>query len=566
MSNLLELLGKGLESPFMDLVLPGCHPLTKEEAHGLTKEVESNPGHTANKLRLAIHYAQIGSLERSDQLFAEIAKQLTPNTEARLAWAATLFSAGSPEEALKQLEQAYEQHPNDSRVLFGIGYYYERAGQSEKAIEYYQRGAKNKPYLRQARQRLGAIKLQNNDYAGAIVEYEALLQEHPEDVSIYLFLGQMYLHTKEHHKAIESFERALTIEPDNFELHDDYVESLVQSGQLREAIEQMHKIIDEQGEFPDNYLRLADLYCNVGNDEAAVSHYERALELHPGYLEAAVKLGTQHLRMSRFCEAAANFNRAIEINDQLITAYVGLGIAQKCNSKGEEAADTLELASALELNTNLLFAEMSRLQLKVALSQKIQRDYFTLYEEKQDPQQEINDLLDLQIERHRQGLLENPNHADLHYRYGLLLKGRGKTEEAIKHFRMALQINPSYLKARTKLGLALRETGRMDEGIQQLREALQIKPEYADLHYRLGLMYCDKMQFALAVEHFEIALHNTPKNINVHSNLALALQNIGLIDRANASWRAVCELDPQSTLAFQAQRELITLNPNRESI
>ena len=56
MSNLLELLGKGLESPFMDLVLPGCHPLTKDEAKCLMKEVESNPDHTANKLRLAIHY------------------------------------------------------------------------------------------------------------------------------------------------------------------------------------------------------------------------------------------------------------------------------------------------------------------------------------------------------------------------------------------------------------------------------------------------------------------------------------------------------------------------------
>jgi len=563
MSNLLELLGKGLESPFMDLVLPGCHPLTKDEAQCLMKEVESNPGHTANKLRLAIHYAQSGSLEQSDRLFADIIKQITPNTEARLAWAASLFASGSTDEALVQLEQAYEQNPNDSRVLFGIGYYYERTGQLEKAIEYYKKSAATKPYLRHARQRLGAIKLHDNDYDGAIAEYEELLQEHPEDVSIYLFLGQMYLYTQQNHKAIESFERALTIEPDNFELHDDYVESLVQSGRVREAIEQMHTIIDEQGEFPDNYLRLADLYCNVGNDEAAVNHYERALELHPGYLEAAVKLGTQHLRKGRYRESAANFNRAIEINDQLITAYVGLGIAQKCNSQNEDAADTLELASALEPNTNLLFAEMSRLQLKVALAQETQRDYFTLGEEKPDPQQEINDLLDLQIERHRQGLLENPNHADLHYRYALLLKGRGKTEEAIKHFRLALQINPSYLKARTKLGLALREVGRMDEGIEQLREALQIKPEYADLHYRLALMYCDKMQFALAVEHFEIALHNNPQNINVHANLALALQNMGLIDRANASWRAVCELEPQSTLAFQAQRELMTLNTVR---
>lgn len=563
MGNLLELLGKGLESSFMELVIPGCHPLSKEEAAFLLKGVEANPAHTANKLRLAIHYGQSGSLEESDQLFLDLTKQVTPNTEIRLAWAASLFACGCADKAFEQLQQAHAQHPNDSRVLFGLGYYYERSCQLESAIDYYAQSATAKPYLRHARQRLAAIQLQDNHYDGAIEEYEQLLQEHPEDVSIYLFLGQMYLHIQDYQKAIESFERAITIEPDNFELHDDYIESLVKSGRVGEAIEQMHTLIDDQGEFPDNYLRLADLYSSVGNDEAAVRHYERSLELHPGYLEAAVKLGTQHLRKGRYREAAANFNRAIEINDQLITAYVGLGIAQKCNCQNEDAADTLELASALEPNTNLLFAEMSRLQLKVALAQKTKQNYFTVGEAQPDTQQEINDLLDLQIERHRQGLQDNPNHADLHYRYGLLLKGRGKTEEAIEHFRTALQINPSYLKARTKLGLALREVGRMDDGIEQLREALQIKPEYADLHYRLGLMYCDKMQFALAVEHFEIALHNNPQNVNVHANLALALQNMGLIDRANASWRAVCELEPQSTLAFQAQRELMTLHPIR---
>jgi tetratricopeptide (TPR) repeat protein len=204
---------------------------------------------------------------------------------------------------------------------------------------------------------------------------------------------------------------------------------------------------------------------------------------------------------------------------------------------------------------------MSRLQLKVALAQKAKREFLTIDESENDYQQELNNLLDLQIERHRQGVSENPNHADMHYRYGILLRGRGRTDEAIKHFRSALAINPSYIKARIKLGLALREQGQLDEGIEHLREALRIKPEYADLHYRLGLMYCDKMQFALAVEHFDIALKNNPDNVNVHANLALSLQNMGLIDRAHASWRAVCELEPQSPLAFQAQRELMTIRP-----
>ena len=557
MSNLLELLGKGLEQTFLELVLPGCLPLTAEEAELLSSQVRSCPEHSANLLRLAIHYSQNGSFEQAEGLFEKILKQHSGHLDTRLAWAAMHSSDGNLNEAAAQLQQAYQFHPNDSRVLFGLGMCAERAGQQEKGIELYSKAAKCRPYLRQPRQRLAAIYLQSGDFDNAIQQCQAASEEHPEDVCLYLFLGQLFLQTEEYERATEVFERALTIEPDNFELHNDYVESLAQSGRHREAIEQMHKTIEQQGEFPDNFLRLGDLYSQVGNDEQAVQNYHRALEIHPGYLEAAVKLGTQHLRMGRFCEAAANFNQAVEINDQLITAYVGLGVAQKYSGREEASADTLELAAALEPNTNLLFAEMARLQLKVALAQKAQKEFLPEQDDKSS--REMDQLLDLQIERHRQGLRENPNHADLHYRYGLLLRGKGRNDEAIKCFRQALEINPSYIKAKIKLGISLRDRGDLDEGIEQLCQALEIKPEYADLHYKLALMYCDRIQFALAVEHFELALDENPDNTNIHANLALALQNMGLIDRARASWRAVCELEPQSPMAFQAQRELIGL-------
>jgi len=561
MSTLLELLGKGLEKPFLELVLPMSRPLSREEEGVLAEAMAGDARHRGNRLRLAIHLVQTGVPDKAEALLEEVLAEDEGDIEARLTWAALHLAEGRLIEAAGQLEEAQRRAPRDSRVLFGLGLCREQAGDPAPARRYYEEAAAGRPYLRQPRERLAAICVKNEDYAGAIELYTALKEEHPEDVGVYLILGQLHLQLGQYQQAIAAFERALTIEPDNFELHDDYVQSLAQAGQLREAIEQMHHILEEQGEFADTFLRLGDLYSQAGNDEAAVRYYERALEHHPGYLEAAVKLGTQHLRRGRYCPAAASFNRAIEINDQLITAYVGLGIAQQYEGQGAAAADTLELAGALEPNTNLLFAEMARLQLKAALAQQCRRELGAAKEGEADDEREVNDLLDLQIERHRQTVLERPNHADLHYRYGLLLRGRGRHGEAVEQFQQALRINPAYVKARIKLGLTLREQGRTEDGIAELRQALECKPEYVDLHYRLGLMYCDKMQFALAVEHFETALKSNPENVEIHANLALALQNMGLIDRATASWRAVCELDPQSTLAYRAQRELIALRP-----
>lgn len=563
MSSLLELLGKGLQAPFLDLILPGGQALTGAQAERLSAEVEQDPEHTANVLRLALHYVQSGNGERAERLFGSLLPQASNPTEVHLAWSGMHMSAGNLERALAQLQKAADPAADpaagDSRICYAQGLCLERLGKPGAALEAYQKALTCRPYLRQAAERMGAIHLYENAYPAVVAVYRQLQKEHPDDVCVYLYLGQMLLHQQDYPAAVETFERALTIEPDNFELHDDSVEELTQAGRYQEAILELHRIVDEQGEFADNHMRLGDLYSKTGDDRAAVCQYERALELHPGYLEAAVKLGTQHLRQKRYREAAANFNRAIEINDQLITAYVGLGIAQQFCRESESAHDTLDLAAALEPNTNLLFAEMSRLQLQVAMTQKSQADPLGQIVGAAKPNARNNDLLDLQIERHRQALQNDPNHADLHYRYGLLLRGRGKDDQAIEHWSKAVQINPSFGKALIKLGLALREQGRSAEGAEHLQRALRSEPEDIDLHYRLALLYCDRMQFALAVEQFETALKDNPDRINVQANLTLALQTLGLIDRAGACWQAVCELEPESSLAFQAQRAMIGL-------
>ncbi|MBN1765560.1 MAG: tetratricopeptide repeat protein [Sedimentisphaerales bacterium] len=567
MSCLLELLGKGLESHLMFLVLPGCGPLSQDEVKHLEEALIDDPSHKANILRLGIHYTQCGSNDRAQHTFSELLKKHPDYLEAYLAWAAMHAADGELEEALELLKKAALSSTKDSRILYALGHCYERMGKLEEALNFYHESSNCTNYFPKARQRLAAIYYLEGDYEETILQCQKLQKDHPEEVWNYLVLGYLYLQIGQYNKAEESFERALTIEPDNFELHDDQVEALAQAGQIQEAIIRMEEIIEEQGDFPNSYVRLADLYSQLGDDELAVKYYNRALEIHPGYLEAAVKLGTQHLRMGRYNKAAARFNEAVEINDQLIGAYIGLGLAQNLSEhpSQEQSHDTFDLASALEPNTNLLFAEMNRLQLKVAQAQKSMKN---LEEasiaclDEDTPDDKIKDLIDIQIERYKNKLIQNPNHADLHYRFGLLMYGKGLIDQAIEHFQKALSINPSFFKVQTKLGLALWGKGQFGPAIENFKKAFRLDQELVELHYKLGVMYCDKIQFALAVEHFKDIMddnNNNSSTADVQANISLALQNMGLIDRAAASWRTACELEPQSTLAFQAQRAITSL-------
>ena len=159
-----------------------------------------------------------------------------------------------------------------------------------------------------------------------------------------------------------------------------------------------------------------------------------------------------------------------------------------------------------------------------------------------DPGDSTEDVLEKQIERLERLVHERPNYADLHYRLGLLLRNRGRQDEAIAAFRQAVLINPVYQKALIKLGLALHEDGRHDEATAILTRAQRLDPESADLHYKLGLLFADQERFELAVEEFEAAVATEPANVDFHTNLALALQNMGLLDRASAGWETLSEI------------------------
>lgn len=60
----------------------------------------------------------------------------------------------------------------------------------------------------------------------------------------------------------------------------------------------------------------------------------------------------------------------------------------------------------------------------------------------------------------------------------------------------------------------------------------------------------------MAVEHFERAVAGHPTNVAFQGNLALALQNMGMVDRAQATWQIVRELDPDSIYGEQARAAL----------
>ena len=432
------------------------------------------------------------------------------------------------EKAIELLDDIYRQHPSNTMALYTLGYCYEGGGHEDKALEFYQDCLKFKSHLQLPRQRMAAIYLKNGRFDKTIEHYGVLVSEHPEDISTMILLGYLLAANKQYERAIDTFNMAIVAHPDNFhDDSDDGVYEEIDEDNFEEAVESVQFLMEKVGAQPDLHVRIADIYSKAGRTAEAIVHYEAALCAQPNYLEATIKLGTHYLRMQNAAYAAGQFNRAIEINDDIVDAYVGLAISQELSGARNEAMKTLSLASAIQQNSSLLFSETAILHLQAAINaENIDLPVECL------PAIDMKDVIVAQ----RQQLESMPKSADVHYKFGILMMGAGNLKGAVEAFQNAIEINPTHSRARSKLAICLHEANQSDDALGVLVDQSSLDHDTAMLHYQTAMLYADRSKFADAMQGLENSMTSNLTESDATENIQVVLENLGLVDRATATW------------------------------
>ncbi|MBC8470212.1 MAG: tetratricopeptide repeat protein [Planctomycetes bacterium] len=523
MSQLLEILGRAITIDITDLIwhwLNTVKPL-KDDSQAVQYR----------ELNKAIEL--IGDM-KLDAATEQLRMYLFENpscTYGRLAVAAIYLHNNKLTEAIKELNSVYLRRPNNTMALYALGYCYERLGKESQAIEFYQDCLKFKSYLQLPAQRLAAIYFKKGQTEKTIEQYEMLKTEYPDDISMLVTLGHLYIAAENFMKAIEIFNNAILIHPDNYHSQDDNVDQLFADGQFHEALEQLEYLLEDQPNRADLLMKHADILRMLGNTNEAVSQYEGALQLCPDFLEATIKLGTQYLQLHQEQLAAQQFNKAVEINDKIVDAYLGLATAQKLAGYTNDAIGTLSLAAAIQPNSSMLFAETATLQFQEGLRKNLPFD--NEYDSVQD---EPVNLTRTVVDAHIQQITQRPQNPDLHYRLGVLMMSVGRLDEAIRSFQTALEINSDHHRARNKLAICLFEIGRNAEALIYLCVPDHLDKDTLDLHYKTALLYCDKVKFASSLMNLERHLENNFARPDAAVNISIVLQNLGLLDRVTTMW------------------------------
>jgi tetratricopeptide (TPR) repeat protein len=231
--------------------------------------------------------------------------------------------------------------------------------------------------------------------------------------------------------------------------------------------------------------------------EKAISYYEQALKLDPGYARAWAGLAHAHSRQADW-------------------GYVPV-------DEGFRKARQ-EVEKALELDPNLAEAHEAR--------GRIRRSYDWDWS---GADAALKRVLELE-----------PGNATVVGEAARLAATLGRFDEAIRLKRRSIELDPLSVTAHHGLGLHALRAGRLDEAEAAFRKALELNPEYPAAHMMIGVVHLARSQPEAALE--EMQREKEP--VWRRYGLALAYHALGKKKEADAALGELLERDKEN-FAYQ---------------
>jgi tetratricopeptide (TPR) repeat protein len=219
---------------------------------------------------LSLALADASARQASDAPTA-VAKQSTdqdsgaaPTTErqAALMRADILMARKDYAEAARAYQRLLDQNPADAQILNKVGIAYEELGQDELAERFYKKALRANAQSGFALNNLGTIEYSRQRFGKAIKYYKKAVAVGGDSLApVYTNLGYAYCSVKLYPQAMESFSKALALDPDIFEPRGS-------SGSLLQ-----HRSTADPGTL---YFLVAKSYAKLGDAERAARYLKLA--------------------------------------------------------------------------------------------------------------------------------------------------------------------------------------------------------------------------------------------------------------------------------------------------
>ncbi len=282
--------------------------------------------------------------------------------------------------------------------------------------------------------------------------------------------------------------------------------------------------LDKKSSCALSYYITAKVHENLGDVDAAIQEYKKALELDFKSPVIHLSLASNYIKKNNILEAIKELNLAATYDPQAVEPHAILtllySIQDKPDSAGREYEQALKKASSLEPKS----VDISKGLGLMYLRQKKFKEAENVYKL----------ILDI-----------SEQDSEAHFYLGTIYNELKKADLAEKELKRSLQLKPDYHEALNFLGYLYVEEGKnLPQAEAMIKKALEIQPENGAYIDSLGWFYFKKGRYQEAMKTLEKA-SLLVKDPVICDHLGDAYFKINDLKKAKANWEKALELDPK---------------------
>lgn len=461
--------------------------------------------------RLGIIYFEEGQLRKAFPLLKKATELQPDKLEVQQQLGLAYLSGRAYKEARETALQILERRPGDQDALLLLVSTAVAPKDIEETVRLIGRLREKDSDRPAYRLALGQIALQQDDLAGAEIEFDAAQAFDPNSVAIHFAWGNLYWARGDIKKADRELKTASDLSPLHSLRRLRYVDFKLQTGAVSEAKAILEEIAAKAPDYLHPRVYLMKLACRERRDEECVARIQSVLTQDTANYDANLARGELDLArnepakaLQEFEQLSKSYPRSAQVQYLLAGAY--LQNSQDARAV-RDAVNSLVLAVSLDPHFDDAILKLAELKIRSgqyaaaidSLARVIKerpqlRPAYLLLASAYLAQQKQDEVL--AVYREMQELF--PHDPQPPFLIGMNQLGKGQQSAAREAFKRSLEVSPDYLPAAEKLVDLDITDKQYASALDRMRKQIDRNPKVAQLWAIRGKIYLAQQNFTAA--------------------------------------------------------------------
>jgi tetratricopeptide (TPR) repeat protein len=317
-------------------------------------------------MQLGRAYEQMNRWADAEQAFRRLFTEWAEDPRAADAMAAAAQNAARDnrrDDAIKLFEQALERFPDASAVLmarFDLAGLYEKRGKADAAARLLLDAAKkNDPYSLRAKYELVQLYTRQGNYYEAETALGNYIKDYPDDDSMKLNLGQLFMKEGKPEQAIPIYDELMKKQPGNIGIEDYQFQAYKAAGRLDELIQNLEKQEKKSAGALAPVKKLKQLYLWNNDSIGALNQLEIIVAKEPDNFDDTVTLARLYYQNQWVRKAKELLRGLIGRHPDLSMAWAHLGAIEYAEKQYDEARKAFEKAARFDPDDPLSYQRLA---------------------------------------------------------------------------------------------------------------------------------------------------------------------------------------------------------------